>query len=190
MIKKDIHRDKKKIFEKAQEYERRAKNLDKLKDDFCYEDNFESTRAELYEKAGEHYLNAQKPRKAISSYESAAKSWERLVDYNAGGKGIFSTPTNSPSGIIAGQYAQKKKKDLKNAERIQKTIKGKFKGLESKSIVGIIGALGILGSISLFSGRITGNAIGNISFQGSNILGASLFLVGIAGCLFYFKNRK
>jgi len=190
MIKKDYKWDKKNILGKAQEYERRAKNLDKLESDFDYRDNFEATKAELYEKAGEHYLNAKKPRKAIFSYESAAKSWERLVDYNAGGKGIFSTPTNSPSGKLAGQYAQKKKKDMKNAERIRKTLKGNWKGLEGKTISMIVMIAGFIGSGFFFSNKLTGNAIANVSLQNSNILGGALFFIGIVGGLFYFKSHK
>lgn len=194
MIKKNVHWNKKTIFGKAKEYERRANNLDKIKDDFGYGDKFQSTKAELYEKAGEHYLNAKNPRKAISCYEAAAKNWA-FLDSITGVTQIEMRAGVNPRDVpksegLAESYRKNGKKDLKNAERIRKTIKGNFQGLEGKSIAGIIGIAGLLGSVFLFSSNITGNIIGNLSSIDSNISSGIFLLVGFVGCFFYFKNKK
>jgi len=47
---------------------------------------------------------------------------------------------------------------------------------------------GIIG-LTLLSTNITGNAIGNLNSLPSNILGAILVILGIAGAYFYFKGR-
>ena len=160
MAKRDIlkrshpYYNKKEVLEKAEELERRAKNLYKVRDDFENEgmDSFNKTRAELYDKAGEHYLNAKRPRKAIFCYKKAAEDWELLNSITGATQfelrhGV-KLDKNSPSLKLQREYGNHRDKDLKNAERLKKTLKGKWHGLEGKSISGGLGIVGILGSKS------------------------------------------
>lgn len=175
------------VLDKAEELERRAKNLHKIEDDFDTSDEFSEAKAKLYEKAAQHYLNAKKPKKAVNCYESAAKIYDSLSEFYSGKQmGVKTGPITKKE--IA--YANLSNKDLKNAERLKKSLKGKWHGLEGKAISAILGIGGILGAIFMFSGEITGNAVGNISSQSSNIFGGILFLIGIVGCFNYFRNKK
>jgi len=53
-----------------------------------------------------------------------------------------------------------------------------------------VAVIGTIGGIFFLSSNFTGNAISNLSLRSSNIIGAVLFLVGIAGAFFYFRKRK
>ncbi len=181
--------NKKEVLEKAEELERRAKNLHKVEDDFSGDD-FYITKAKLYEDAAKHYLNAKKPKKAVFCYNTASKQWDFLTNYLTGGKWGNNIKSDSPLAKKIAQYNKESDKDLKNAERLKKSLKGKWHGLEGKSISGVLGIVGILGSAFFFSNKLTGNVVSNIPSQTSNIFGGLLFFIGIVGCLNYFRNRK
>lgn len=57
-------------------------------------------------------------------------------------------------------------------------------------VSGVVGVGGVLGSLFFLGSGVTGNAIGNISQSSSSWIGIVLFLVGMAGALFYFRIKK
>ncbi len=186
ILKKNVHYDKNEVINKAEELERRAKNLHKISSDF-EGDDFELTRARLFGEAAEHYLNAKKPRKAKICFELAWKHFEKLAvpDYGAMKAYFAETSVNAYK-----KYGKEFEKSYINKERLNKVLKGKWHGLEGKTVPMVVAIGGILGSIFFFSNKLTGNAIADLSSQNSSIFGGVLFFIGILGILFYFKNKK
>lgn len=77
-------------------------------------------------------------------------------------------------------------------EEMEKTLKrmnnSEEKDLTSK-LSAIIGITGIGAGLFFLSNNITGNVIGNLTIQSSNIIGLSAFLIGLIGAFFYFKKK-
>lgn len=98
------------------------------------------------------------------------------------------TAKHFPAKSIEAKKAQEYICELKlTGSDIGKEIReAKKKGLEGT--IGIISIAGFLFSVLFFSG-ITGNVIGSLNQTSSNVIGAVLFLVGIAGAFLYFKRR-
>lgn len=62
------------------------------------------------------------------------------------------------------------------------------KGLEKKFIPVIAGVL-IIVSLFFLSPNVTGNVIGNLTKNSSNIIGLILLIIGLIGLLVYFKKK-
>jgi len=62
------------------------------------------------------------------------------------------------------------------------------RGLEKKFIPVITG-FSLIASLFFLSSNITGNVIGNLTKNSSNIIGLILLIVGLIGLLVYFKKR-
>ena len=62
------------------------------------------------------------------------------------------------------------------------------KSLEN-TVFGIIGIIGFGVALLFLSTNLTGYIIGNLSQSSLNFFGAVLFLVGLTGTFFYFKNK-
>lgn len=63
------------------------------------------------------------------------------------------------------------------------------KSLEEK-LSGTTALVGILGSLFFIGSNLTGNVIANLSSNTTNITGIILFLVGVVGAFFHFKEKK
>ena len=53
-----------------------------------------------------------------------------------------------------------------------------------------LGLASIIFSLFFLSSNLTGNVISNLTQNSSNLIGAGLFILGLIGCLFYFKTKK
>jgi len=62
------------------------------------------------------------------------------------------------------------------------------RGLEKKFIP-VIAGFSLIVSLFFLSSNITGNAIGNLTKNGSNIIGLILLIIGLIGLLVYFKKK-
>jgi len=89
---------------------------------------------------------------------------------------------------------KRKKKQLEDMAGYRSSGSGGFTGLEMTT--GIWGAyltipiIVLIIALFFLSNNITGNAIFNLTKLTSNIIGASLFLIGLIGVFFYFRNKK
>lgn len=81
------------------------------------------------------------------------------------------------------QFKNSSKENLQN-------IKGSEKGkrLEGK-LSSIIGISALTFSLIFFSPTLTGNVIANLTTKTSSLIGAGLFIIGIIGSYFWFKNK-
>ena len=93
----------------------------------------------------------------------------------------------------------KEKECLRQAERLEKVLKGKWKGLRgvveegsektARIAVATASIIGLLGGIFFLSSNLTGNVVGNMTNSTSNWIGGILFAIGLVGAFFYFKKR-
>jgi hypothetical protein len=74
-------------------------------------------------------------------------------------------------------------------EQIEEQEAQKKKSLEQR-VSSVVAIAGLVSSFFFLGSSITGNAIGNISRSSGSWLGICLFLVGIAGALFWFRSKK
>ena len=90
--------------------------------------------------------------------------------------------------------------DIKQAEEVARafrhlgainvvTHRKKVKGIESHVNAVVFIAIGIVGLFFL-SPNLTGNVIGNLPTGNSSVIGAILFLVGLVGAFFTYKNKS
>ena len=63
-------------------------------------------------------------------------------------------------------------------------------GLEKRSFLAILSIGSLIGALFFFSFSITGNAIGNLDLDNSNLIGLILFAFGLIFSLLYFKSKK
>ncbi|MEK6935649.1 MAG: DUF308 domain-containing protein [Nanoarchaeota archaeon] len=122
-------------------------------------------------------------RKAISNYREAARLYNSCAE-------DYSAEHYSDSEVLSKfgpMYKQRADRCQKNADRLRKVVKGKWHGLENTTMTASI--VGLIGGIFFLSPNLTGNVIGNMTNSTSNIIGAILFAVGIAGAFFYFRKR-
>lgn len=59
-----------------------------------------------------------------------------------------------------------------------------------KRISAIIAIVGLIGGLFFLSTNLTGYAVSGLTQVATNIIGGSLFIVGILGSYFWAKNRK
>ncbi len=123
-----------------------------------------------YENAAKLRLKVGDIGKAIKDYKKAASLY---TDYMIKGNG-----NNT-------EYQEKAlERCERNIERLKKVLRGKWHGLERiASIIVLITGLFFLSS------NLTGNVIGNMTNSTSNWIGGVLFILGLVGALFYFKNK-
>jgi len=54
----------------------------------------------------------------------------------------------------------------------------------------IITIVALIGGLFFLSDNITGNVVTNLDTDTSNLVGVSLFVIGLIGAFFYFKSKK
>ncbi|MDO8517496.1 MAG: hypothetical protein Q7S33_05220 [Nanoarchaeota archaeon] len=80
-------------------------------------------------------------------------------------------------------------KDAKEVYDFERKKLGMHQKSDNTGLVGITSILGIVAGIFFLSANITGNVISDLTQTSSNVLGAALFIAGIAVAFFYFKTR-
>lgn len=140
-----------------------------------------------YEKAGDSYLHAGKPKKAVICYEHAKNYASRYINLH---------PDDEENCNSARDMIHKSNDKILRAERVEKSLSGKVKYLSGKGpdisekVALIIAISGFILALSFLSSNFTGMAISNLNINTSNIIGVVLFFIGVIASFFYFKNKK
>jgi len=76
---------------------------------------------------------------------------------------------------------------------VKKLNKGELEGLEKPEVGVTAAVVGILGGIFFLSSGITGNVVSSFPYNAAGIIGAAMFVIGIASAsfaIFKYKLRK
>jgi hypothetical protein len=179
----------------AKELERRAKQAQKKYDRFLKENykkdssgkpftdyvlresaEMQLSLADIYESAASKYLKARKFKGAIKNYGKACSYYKAVFSH-------FVDPGKEK------KYKQRYFKTRNTLERLEKIKKRKWHGLEGRTATASVALIGLGAGIFFLSPNLTGHSISNLTQVATNIIGGSLFVIGVIGSYFYLKKR-
>jgi len=80
-------------------------------------------------------------------------------------------------------------KDSSEVYKFEKSKLGMHRERKPGKLEGFLVILSLVWGIFFLSNNLTGNVISQFNQTSSNLIGASLFLIGIVGAFFYFRRK-
>lgn len=103
----------------------------------------------------------------------------------------YAVKINKQYDALVSKYGKDSPEVYKFERQELEMLRGrKYKYRASRRLEGGLAIIGIIAGLSFLSANITGNVIGSMTNSSSNIIGASLLIIGLIAGFFYFKSRK